>query len=187
MNQFTLTFAQALLWASLRRQKRTQRSRAHAKNPEVKARIKINQKKSAVKLYASAYENEKARRAIRRDEYRASCRASDKKLYDNNPRHRIAKNLRTRIAESLKTSNCKRSKRTLALLGCSFEYLKNYIESRFLPGMSWANRSAWHLDHIKPCALFDLTKPEDQAACFHYSNLQPLWATDNLKKGAKIL
>lgn len=53
--------------------------------------------------------------------------------------------------------------------------------------MSWENRGnfGWHVDHIKPCASFDLTKPEEQAKCFHYTNLQPLWARENIAKGDK--
>ena len=52
-------------------------------------------------------------------------------------------------------------------------------------GMSWDNMGKWHLDHIKPCKTFDLSKQEEQLKCFNYKNIQPLWATDNLKKGSK--
>jgi len=53
--------------------------------------------------------------------------------------------------------------------------------------MSWNNYTyiGWHVDHIKPCCQFDLSKPEEQAKCFHYTNLQPLWAEENLTKGKK--
>jgi hypothetical protein len=53
--------------------------------------------------------------------------------------------------------------------------------------MSWDNYGfrGWHIDHKKPCALFDLSLPEQQRECFHFSNLQPLWAADNLAKGVK--
>jgi len=56
----------------------------------------------------------------------------------------------------------------------------------FIAGMSWANYGEWHIDHKKPCALFDLRDTDQQRACFHYSNLQPLWAFDNRSKGAKL-
>lgn len=74
------------------------------------------------------------------------------------------------------------------MLGCDFEFFINYIESKFLSGMTWQNhtRTGWHIDHIMPCASFDLTDPEQQKKCFHYSNLQPLWAEDNLRKGDKV-
>jgi len=60
-----------------------------------------------------------------------------------------------------------------------------HLESLFLPGMSWENRHLWHIDHVLPCAAFDLTNPKEQRRCFHYTNLQPLWALDNIKKRAK--
>lgn len=69
-----------------------------------------------------------------------------------------------------------------SLVGCTHEELKSHLESRFLPGMSWLNRRKWHIDHIRPCASFDLTDPLQQAECFHYTNLQPLWAADNIAK-----
>jgi len=78
-----------------------------------------------------------------------------------------------------------KSKKTLELLGCTIEEFKKYIESKFTKRMSWDKMHLIHIDHIKPCAAFDLTNPEEQAKCFHYTNLQPLWAIDNLKKGAK--
>lgn len=62
-----------------------------------------------------------------------------------------------------------------------------YLESKFEPGMSWSNygHKGWHIDHIMPCAIFDMANPEHVRRCFHFSNLQPLWACDNLKKGSK--
>ena len=51
--------------------------------------------------------------------------------------------------------------------------------------MSWGNYGKWHVDHIRPCASFNLVNEEEQKKCFHYTNLQPLWAKDNLSKGSK--
>jgi hypothetical protein len=77
---------------------------------------------------------------------------------------------------------------TLTLLGCSIAFVKKHLEKQFKPGMTWKNHSqfGWHIDHIYPCASFDLSKPEEQQFCFHWSNLQPLWWYDNLEKRAKI-
>jgi hypothetical protein len=73
-------------------------------------------------------------------------------------------------------------------LGCSsWDELKNYLEKQFTCGMNWENMGEWHIDHIIPCSSFDLTNIEQQMKCFHYSNLQPLWAKDNLSKSNKIL
>jgi hypothetical protein len=98
---------------------------------------------------------------------------------------RIAGNLRSRIRIALK-GICK-SKSTVKLLGCSIKYFKNYLKSKFLEGMSWKNYGyyGWHIDHIRPCTTFDLSNPEEQHKCFHYTNLQPLWAKDNLIKSDK--
>ena len=66
------------------------------------------------------------------------------------------------------------------LVGCSKEKLCAWLEMHFDEGMTWENRGEWHIDHIKPIASFE--DPADPA-CWHWSNLQPLWAEDNLKKG----
>ena len=102
--------------------------------------------------------------------------------YKKDINFRIVSNLRTRLTDALK-KNIK-SKRTLELLGCSVEFLKKHLESKFKDDMSWENHSfkGWHIDHILPCASFDLSNPEEQMKCFHWSNMQPLWARDNLKK-----
>ena len=53
--------------------------------------------------------------------------------------------------------------------------------------MSWNNYGKWHVDHIRPCIDFDLSKPEEQQKCFHYTNLQPLWAEENMRKHYKFV
>jgi hypothetical protein len=75
--------------------------------------------------------------------------------------------------------------RTLELLGCSVQELRVHLESQFQPGMTWENYGShgWHIDHILPCISFDMTNPAEQRACFHWSNLQPLWESDNIRKG----
>ena len=101
----------------------------------------------------------------------------------NNMEFRILKNLRSRLNIALKGSS--KSAGMIKLVGCSIIQLKKFIENKFIVGMSWDNYGKWHIDHIKPCAKFDLTKLAEQLACFHYSNLQPLWALDNIIKGDK--
>jgi hypothetical protein len=106
-----------------------------------------------------------------------------KRRLKNNPSYKLSVNIRRRILLALKGTT--KSKSTLNLLGCSVSELWQHLESKFQPGMTKENHGVWHIDHIKPCASFDLTKPEEQEKCFHYTNLQPLWAKDNLSKGAK--
>lgn len=94
--------------------------------------------------------------------------------------------LKTRLNHAFKNGLGKKIDGTLVLVGCSWEELKRHIESRFVDGMSWARMREIEIDHIIPCAKFDLTDPEQQRRCFHYTNLQPLWRRDNRAKGAKI-
>jgi len=97
----------------------------------------------------------------------------------------LRKRLRARLQGALK--GITKSKRTMELLGVPhMDFFKTWIECKFKEGMTWENRHLWHIDHIIPCSHFDLTKPEEQAKCFHYTNLQPLWASENLSKGNRI-
>lgn len=93
---------------------------------------------------------------------------------------------RKRLHSALKAQNAAKNHRTLELLGTTIAKAYAYLESLFQPGMSWDNHGEWHIDHIIPCASFDLTNPAEQKKCFHYTNLQPLWAADNLSKGASL-
>jgi hypothetical protein len=101
--------------------------------------------------------------------------------------YRIKKNLRRRVNEVIKKPNKKHTS-TFELLGCSLDELLKHLEKQFVKGMNWKNYgNLWHIDHIIPCASFDLAYPEQQKKCFHYTNLQPLWAIDNIRKRDKIL
>ena len=71
----------------------------------------------------------------------------------------------------------------IELLGCSLSDLASHIENKFLPGMPWENRNLWHLDHIRPLKTIDLSDRTQLAVACHFTNLQPLWAADNLEKG----
>jgi hypothetical protein len=102
-------------------------------------------------------------------------------------KHNINFKLRTIISNRIRMAMVRGSKNSSAyeLTGCSWGDLKLYLESQFMTGMSWDNFGEWHIDHIRPCCSFDLTDIEQQKICFHYTNLQPLWAIDNLKKSGK--
>lgn len=95
--------------------------------------------------------------------------------------------LRTRINTAIK-SNTKTGS-AVRDLGCTIPELKSYLESKFKPGMTWDNwsRTGWHIDHIIPLSTFNLQDPEEFKKAVHYTNLQPLWASENLSKGNKIL
>lgn len=74
----------------------------------------------------------------------------------------------------------------MELIGCSIAFLMAHLESKFKPGMSFANHGEWHIDHIIPCSAYDLTDPEQQKECFNWRNLQPLTARENMMKGNKL-
>ena len=96
---------------------------------------------------------------------------------------RLLCNLRNRTHAAMKGKG--KSHRTMSLVGCTIPELKRHIEQQFHAGMAWENYGKWHIDHIRPCASFDLLDPAQQRACFHFSNLQPLWALENWRKNAK--
>lgn len=102
-----------------------------------------------------------------------------------NVQQRIKNSLRARLWSAVKGVN--KSNGTMQLVGCDISILIKYMESLFLEGMSWDNYGKWHIDHIRPCSSFDLSDTEQQKICFNYKNLQPLWAEDNLRKGAKVI
>lgn len=93
--------------------------------------------------------------------------------------------VRGRIRGALTRKYLRKNTKTEQLLGCSVQELKDHLEFQFKDGMNWDNFGQWHVDHIKPCCSFDLSKTEEQKICFHYTNLQPLWAVENFKKGGR--
>lgn len=99
--------------------------------------------------------------------------------------HKLKRNLRTRLYGALK-GNYKAGS-AVSDLGCTVEELKKHLEYQFKPGMDWDNhtKDGWHIDHIKPLASFDLTDSIQFKEACHYTNLQPLWAFENLRKGDK--
>ena len=98
--------------------------------------------------------------------------------------YKIIHTIRVRIKDVLRGHS--KSDSTINMLGCTINELWKHLESTFKPGMTKENHGLWHVDHIIPCSSFDLSNPKEQARCFHYSNLQALWAHENLSKGSKV-
>jgi hypothetical protein len=112
-------------------------------------------------------------------------------LYEKNrkltdPEFKLLKTLRSRLGTAINRQNSSKNNTTIELVGCSVSFLKGFLEAKFKEGMTWENHGEWHIDHIKPCASFNLLNEEEQKKCFHYTNLQPLWATEKLSKGCKF-
>ena len=116
---------------------------------------------------------------------RSKVYAGRRERYRIDLNYKLTCNLRSRLYGALRRNT--KSASTLVLLGCSVEELKAHIEAQFTEGMSWERvmTGEIHIDHIRPCASFDLSASEQQRQCFHYSNLQPLWAEDNFKKSKR--
>lgn len=145
----------------------------HSEWGEIKAaRARVE----AMRKYYENHEQSKRKSA-------KNARAQWKKHSKLKSNYFIANRIRSRVYGVLKGIN--KSAPTLALLGNSLEGVRAHLEQQFTEGMGWHNYGAWHIDHIRPCASFDLSKPEQQRQCFHYTNLQPLWASENISKGSK--
>jgi hypothetical protein len=99
--------------------------------------------------------------------------------------YRLARRLRMRVWDAIRNQSAKKRAGSMELIGCSVQFLLGYLEKSFTGKMAWSNYgSVWEIDHIRPCASFDLTKEKNQRECFHYSNLQPLLVSDNRRKYA---
>lgn len=187
----------------------------HAANPDPnRARYKLwrekngEKKKASDRAYAAA--NKEAKAAAERERYareREKILARNKAWREGN-RHAVSRQkaayqrkrrasdcivrlvdcMRSRVVAALSRADQSKRQSTLSLIGCTATELKIHIESLFLPGMTWSNRGmhGWHVDHIIPLSKFDLSDPEQQAVAFHYTNLQPLCAADNLRKSNKV-
>ena len=92
--------------------------------------------------------------------------------------------LRRRMLHIFERKGWKKDIRTLEHIGCSPKELKEHLEKQFKGGMNWDNRGEWHIDHIIP--LSSAKTKEELIKLNHYSNLQPLWAKENLCKGSKL-
>lgn len=131
----------------------------------------------------SAYRpNWKEDRAARRKAFNAARNARAARRRRSDVSYRLRENMRARLHAALRG---KTDGRIFSRLPYSPGDVKAHLEERFLPGMSWANYGDWHVDHRKPCAMFDHSDPRQLQECWALDNLQPLWATDNIKKGGR--
>jgi len=151
--------------------------------------------KGALRSYALRhYYKNRERNLIRGRKYRMSHKKeilASQRIYvrqrkASDVNYKMRHILANRIRNLLKSQGVKKTMGTIELIGCSMIFLKKHIESQFDDKMTWKNygRYGWHVHHIIPCALFDLSKIEEQRKCFHYSNLKPLWFDDNLDQSS---
>ena len=126
--------------------------------------------------------------ALERGRKRSRERA--KRIWINSAKTRLTHVLRARIGKALIVKHHRRTPyKTEELIGCSVPELRAHFESLFRAGMSWENYGlkGWVIDHKIPCSQFNLNRPSEQRRCFHYSNLQPLFDSENRKKGSRLM
>jgi hypothetical protein len=185
----------------MRREKARQASRDHYERNKSSYRTKRQEyrKQNKEKLSAAgkayyASNREKVLTSHRRyrqenvDKTRERNREYQRQKWQSDFEYWLKKTVGRRMRDALFCQSAKKQGCTIALIGCSAAVLALRLESMFLLGMSWENYGyhGWHIDHIIPLAKFDLSDSAQQAAAFHYTNLQPLWAKDNLRKGDRV-
>ena len=145
--------------------------------------------KEEKKLYDKAYkeankEKIKAYREANKEKAKAYSNIYIKQRRAKDPLFKMKDNLRSRTYKAFKNGGYNKNTKTAKTLGAPFQEVFDHLENLFTEGMSWENQGEWHVDHIIPLASAN-TKEELIALC-HYTNLQPLWAEDNLSKGSKL-
>jgi len=157
------------------------------KNPE-KYKIWYDQTRKERNTWRAEYYQKNKEKILQRNKnYNQSTRNARKKKYNEDPLFKIRHILSCRMRDLLKFKSYEKKQLFNKILGCSPEFLKEYLEKQFVDGMSWNNHGqyGWHIDHVIP--LSSAKSEEEIYKLCHYTNLQPLWAKDNLKKSNKIL
>ena len=136
------------------------------------------------KHYQENKEHFKKYREDNKEYHKKWSREHCKKKYHEDIEFRIILTLRSRLSLAIK--NNKKSAPTKELLGADIKFVRNWIEGQFVEGMNWDNYGKWHIDHVYPISKFNLMQPYEQKICFHWFNLQPMWAEENLKKSDSV-
>jgi len=155
-----------------------------------KERVREINRKSSLKPSCRA--KKKAYRTKMRDKFKAyqksylerhpERRKASMDRYNKTPKARVAAAVRSRLRRALVS----KTEPSRACLGCTPEFFKKYLESQFLPGMTWDNFGKWHMDHIVPLSAFDLTDSNEMRVACNWTNIRPLWAKANLRKSSKL-
>lgn len=147
--------------------------------------------RAASREYGAAHRSEKQAydtvyRQQQKDRIAAYKKEWEAKRLTTDPAFKVLRNLRRRLSHVL--FGYSKAAPTMDMLGCSRADLVLHLESQFLEGMTWSNYGigGWHIDHIVPCCLFDLSCNEEQRRCFHFTNLRPLWEKDNVSRKLNV-
>jgi hypothetical protein len=123
-----------------------------------------------------------------RQRHREKLHVREQERLATDPAYKFARLLRSRVGKAVKAQYAAKAFKTMDVVGCCLQKLFTHLEMQFKEGMEWHNygRDGWHIDHIIPCAAFDLSQPDQQKKCFHYSNLRPAWARQNEGRASRI-
>ena len=157
-------------------------------NAEAREKYKENPqafKERKARYVASHLEQVKEARHRYKIENRQKCIDYERNKRKNDPVYRLRCNIRNLIRQYTKGKGYKGNKTVYEILGCDFEFFLEYVQNKFKEGMSLKNYGEWNIDHIKP--ISSAKNDEELEKLNHYTNLQPLWASENFRKGKKIL
>jgi hypothetical protein len=170
--------------SALRQRKLSKLGAVFLEHDRIRVKLwRVNNPAAAAVVQARAYR----KRCEEKPEIEKARRALARKRMLAHPIRSIAYRLSGTVRSAIKRQSVSKTDRTVDLIGCTVPEFMAHIAKQFQPGMSWDNWAldCWHLDHIRPISSFDLRDRDQQRVCFHYTNYQPLWARDNISKGAK--
>lgn len=160
-----------------------------SKNPEwVYERYKkyrLNNPEKVNERLKTFYKKNPEKRKQYRENYKPRKKEQRKERRESDPIFNLVNRMRSRLRKYLKSHNITKKNKTFEMVGCTPQQLKEHLEKQFKPGMSWDNRNQWHIDHIIP--LSSAKTEEELYKLCHFSNLQPLWVEENLKKSNKLV
>lgn len=164
-------------------------SRRYRSKPEVKERKKENFYRWLEKNSEHRKNYMKEYRERNVNKIREQKRKYEKDRKDNDPFYKLCCYTRTAVYTCLKERSVDKYSNTFDILPYTLEELITHLENNFTEGMTWENYGEWHVDHIKPMVSFTFDSVDDESfnECWSLSNLQPLWAKDNLSKGSNII
>lgn len=151
----------------------------------LRAKSKAYREQNRDKVLAQKRVHMKLYNANNKEKVRESKRKTLKIRRETDSLYRLKRNTATLIRMKLNSGGYKKQSRTHEILGCDWEFFKSHMERQFLKGMSWENRSDWHIDHILPTS--SAKNEEDAIRLNHFTNLRPMWAYENIAKGDKVL
>jgi len=147
-----------------------------------KKETKLNYQK---KYYEDNLEKKLNYSKIYRQKNKEKRRKYENERKKTDPIYKLKHLVRNRITKFISQKKISKKIRTFEIVGCEPEKLKIFLEQKFVEGMTWENQGKWHIDHIIP--LSSAKTEEELYNLCHYTNLQPMWAIENIKKGSKII